>query len=437
MGATSDWLGASRQLQERLQGKSEAMAPVIGQAGEALQAPMPSPPPPPTLTQPPSRQLTEFLAPVEGESPQASISKLLTAVSLFATGISGAARGDARAGLAAFKGAMEGWQAGDILRSDRAFADWKAANDAMLAKWSVERQAYQDIMAAANLDLEQKFKLVQLTALAEDNKLIADIAEKGDLEKLIGFLGERAKFASELELAAAKLISGKEEKEADREQRMRIAEMQTENQRLSREAMDLFRRESMGMRAEAQGLQRETLKAGEADRIRDDFMKAGGEFVKVRDSYARVLASAKEPSAAGDLSLIFNYMKMLDPGSVVRESEFATAAASGSLGERVKGQVAKIQSGQRLSDNVRKDFVDRSNALYSEALKSQLDLEAQFKSMAQRRQLDVERAVPDLPGRMRTVGPTAAPTQRIKNLKTGRIAEGPVGPVPSGFELVK
>jgi hypothetical protein len=33
-----------------------------------------------------------------------------------------------------------------------------------------------------------------------------------------------------------------------------------------------------------------------------------------------------EPSGAGDMAIVFSFMKMLDPGSVVREGEFKTAA---------------------------------------------------------------------------------------------------------------
>ncbi|MEM8882399.1 MAG: hypothetical protein AAGC82_17565, partial [Pseudomonadota bacterium] len=47
------------------------------------------------------------------------------------------------------------------------------------------------------------------------------------------------------------------------------------------------------------------------------------DFRKQAEAFGRIDASAFEPSPAGDLALIFNYMKVLDPGSVVRESEFA------------------------------------------------------------------------------------------------------------------
>ena len=87
------------------------------------------------------------------------------------------------------------------------------------------------------------------------------------------------------------------------------------------------------------------------------------DFNTVADAYARVTTSAEDPSAAGDLSLIFNYMKMLDPNSVVRESEFATASTAGSIPQRIWAQYNRILEGERLSEPQRADFVDRANRL--------------------------------------------------------------------------
>ena len=91
--------------------------------------------------------------------------------------------------------------------------------------------------------------------------------------------------------------------------------------------------------------------------LRGEFINQSKVFVSVRDAYNRVEASAKDPSPAGDLSMIFNYMKILDPGSVVRESEFATAANSGSVPQRIRAQYNKVVAGERLDKNMRADFL--------------------------------------------------------------------------------
>ena len=126
------------------------------------------------------------------------------------------------------------------------------------------------------------------------------------------------------------------------------------------------------------------------DTLRGDFTTLTKDFRSVRDSYQRVVASSSDPSPAGDLALIFNYMKILDPGSVVRESEFAQAAASGSYGDRIQAAMGRVASGQRLSDDMRMDFVARAEKLYKAQEQSFFGLAEQFKGIAQRRGLDLQ-----------------------------------------------
>jgi len=100
-------------------------------------------------------------------------------------------------------------------------------------------------------------------------------------------------------------------------------------------------------------------------KLRVTYTSESKDFVVVRDAYNRIQASASDPSAAGDLALIFNYMKVLDPGSTVREGEFATAQNSAGIPDILRARYNKVQNGQRLADSQRTDFVDRSNKLFS------------------------------------------------------------------------
>lgn len=68
-------------------------------------------------------------------------------------------------------------------------------------------------------------------------------------------------------------------------------------------------------------------------------------------------AQRGEPvTAADDLALIFAFMKMLDPGSVVREGEFANAQNTGGIPDRVMNAYNRALKGTRLSDNQRAEF---------------------------------------------------------------------------------
>lgn len=98
--------------------------------------------------------------------------------------------------------------------------------------------------------------------------------------------------------------------------------------------------------------------------LRGEFTDLSKDFFKVNESVARIRASAADPSAAGDLALIFNFMKVLDPGSVVRESEFATAQNAAGVPEQIRAQYNKALSGERLTPDTRKDFVGRAEGLF-------------------------------------------------------------------------
>ena len=74
-------------------------------------------------------------------------------------------------------------------------------------------------------------------------------------------------------------------------------------------------------------------------------------------AFQKVKKSAENPSAASDVALIFAYMKLLDPGSVVREGEFATAQEAGGVPDRVIAQYNRALTGKRLPPTIRQDFL--------------------------------------------------------------------------------
>lgn len=115
----------------------------------------------------------------------------------------------------------------------------------------------------------------------------------------------------------------------------------------------------------------------------DDIVRESGEFISQRDSFGRIRASGQDPSAAGDLALIFNYMKLLDPNSVVRESEFANAQNTGSVPQRVWATYNRVLSGERLAPDQRQDFLDRAERLFTQASEDQKRRNSRFRSRAE------------------------------------------------------
>jgi hypothetical protein len=100
-------------------------------------------------------------------------------------------------------------------------------------------------------------------------------------------------------------------------------------------------------------------------KFRKEYSEQTKGYQDIKSAYGRILSS--NDSAVGDLSLIFGYMKMLDPGSVVREGEFATAQNAAGVPDRIQNIYNKVMSGERLSESQRKSFKGQAGRLYETA----------------------------------------------------------------------
>ena len=152
-----------------------------------------------------------------------------------------------------------------------------------------------------------------------------------------------------------------------------LTESEIERAKAARRASDAAARAS-GEEQRLKQAQADQLAAGvipaekrpEAERnFRNEYNDRTKVYQDVKASYGRVLSS--DDSAVGDLSLIFGYMKMLDPGSVVREGEFATAQNAAGVPERVMNIYNRIVSGERLNSDQRKAFKGQAERLFKQA----------------------------------------------------------------------
>lgn len=112
----------------------------------------------------------------------------------------------------------------------------------------------------------------------------------------------------------------------------------------------------LGVETATAALQLEALRAtGGADpakkfeqeeKIRKEWQGRSKIFNELSGTYSNIYASAGAKTGPGDIALITGFMKMLDPGSVVRETEFATARDTAGLFDRLANQAQKLKSGQ-------------------------------------------------------------------------------------------
>jgi hypothetical protein len=97
-------------------------------------------------------------------------------------------------------------------------------------------------------------------------------------------------------------------------------------------------------------------KIAEEARLRGEYAKRTEDLSAAERNFSIIETSSMDQSGAGDIALVTSFMKMLDPGSVVRETEFATAANAGGLLARLNGIAKKVETGQFLSPEQRADF---------------------------------------------------------------------------------
>jgi len=187
--------------------------------------------------------------------------------------------------------------------------------------------------------------------------------------------------------------------------------------------------------AEAAKLEREVLGGGDPKEVfkqetvlRKEFTSLSSDYFKQRDGFGR-LRSVADGTPAGDLAMIFNFMKINDPTSVVRESEFKTAQdAKAWLGRaekkgtivpnNVRTAIQGALDGTLLLPEQREDFLKQANNLFDAANRQHNKRIEEFTGIAKRTGLNVENVAIDLG--------LAEEEATEEQVEAGQIAETPI-----------
>ena len=164
-----------------------------------------------------------------------------------------------------------------------------------------------------------------------------------------------------------------------------------------------------------------------ASGLRDDWMKDSVTKAtkEVSAGYANMQAAAKNPSPAGDMSMIFSYMKMLDPNSTVREGEYANAQNAASIPDQVRNAYNKAKEGTILNPKQRGDFLTQGQKLYKSRLAAQDRLNKSFEGVASRSKINPRDVV------LKEIFDTV-PQDDPGLLQKGKMPQGLIGTPPVG-----
>ena len=132
-----------------------------------------------------------------------------------------------------------------------------------------------------------------------------------------------------------------------------------------------------------------------AEGLRKEFTSQTSQYRGVADAFQKIKSAALNPSAANDLSLIFGYMRALDPASTVREGEFANAQNAGGIDATIRNLYNKVASGERLTQAQRQDFLQSAYGLVESQIPNVQQTIDRYTAIAGRSNLNPEDIVSD------------------------------------------
>ena len=100
-------------------------------------------------------------------------------------------------------------------------------------------------------------------------------------------------------------------------------------------------------------------------KLRTEFLTQTKTFRDTTDAYGRIIAA--ENTATGAIAKIFNFMKMLDPGSTVNNGEYANARNAAGVPQRFINMYNQALNGNGLSREQRDEIDSQAKKLYGQS----------------------------------------------------------------------
>jgi hypothetical protein len=164
------------------------------------------------------------------------------------------------------------------------------------------------------------------------------------------------------------------------------------------------------------------------------------EFTTVETAFKQINSALSNPSAANDLAAATKFMKLLDPGSVVRESELGMAMNATGAIDRVQNYFQKLQNGQVLNPEQRADFKKAAQLAFSAAQETRDRTSSRYVDLANSYNVDANNVVLRGKGTPKPTEKQPTPQRNTKGWQLSVDANGNrayVSPDGTKFEEVK
>jgi len=216
-----------------------------------------------------------------------------------------------------------------------------------------------------------------------------------------------------------------------RMQPLQQMQSEQERQRQMSQQMQMAQQKAAGERKKERASTRKQRLSLESN-LRSELKPTVKRYKDIETAYDKVRTAGERKTAAGDLSMIFNYMKLLDPGSVVRESEFRSAEGAKAWLSRADDQGVAVpsvvrtaiqkadpaQKGAFLLPEQRRDFEETAKGVYGTELAAYDQATEGIKGIAQREGLNLKNIAYYRPREFKQIEklPTQQPQQQPMSL---------------------
>lgn len=141
-------------------------------------------------------------------------------------------------------------------------------------------------------------------------------------------------------------------------------------------------------------------------------------------AYESMMQAAADPSAKGDLTMVYSFIKALDPESVVREGEIALVNSNRSIPDQIKGYAQKLATGKNLLPEERADLIKQAQTLtQTDYKRSRNDVKA-YRDNAGRLGLDPDLYAPDPYAGFKPASATESKTATLSDIAATAKASG-------------
>mgnify|MGYP003114895890 CR=1 FL=1 len=113
-------------------------------------------------------------------------------------------------------------------------------------------------------------------------------------------------------------------------------------------------------------------------------------YLEMKQNFEKMAESVRQESPIGDVAAATQIMKLLDPGSVVRESELKVAMKSNGLLGRLIAFIPNTFTGKILTAPQRKEFLGLAKEFYLVSEKYKQDLDGRYSKLGDKHNLDID-----------------------------------------------